>query len=367
MEDAATQTMPRSVTALLLGGLLAEGLAEAATPPLAPLYGLIRVHQMPSLPALVAVDPGTGKLTLVDQSSAGEAGLPTTAGTGDLVAIDRGVGRYYYLGDTNRSRLVAVSLTTGKQICAVDVPQLQEVQCVGCGQTLSLDSRNGSLLLSGIGANASAGNAYHRLLRASLPQASSLCPMPFINSGQFGDADFMPIAHAAAYNGADQQLFVTVSTGSHSYGIAVVDASSGSLKKVLPEGTGTQLVGLSWVPAARKLVGVAQDSQKVSFRTLDPSSGQWTNVPLRVPPGVNFTAVSLYGNQGAVRAFDATTGILYVLIAGHSPDSAASTDAADGGLHLVHVDVATGTVVAAVALHGDKGISSEVLLQLAIP
>ena len=87
MEDAATQTMPRSVTALLLGGLLAGGLAEAATPPLAPLYGLIRVHQMPSLPALVAVDPGTGELTLVDQSSSGKAGLATTAGTGDLVRV----------------------------------------------------------------------------------------------------------------------------------------------------------------------------------------------------------------------------------------------------------------------------------------
>lgn len=362
--------MPTSATtALLLGPLLAARVAEAVPPPppLAALYGLIRVHQMPSLPALVAVDPGTGELTLVDQSSRGKAGLATTAGTGDLVAIDRAAGRYYYLGDTNRSRLVGVSLFTGKEVCAVDVPQLQEVQCVGCGQTLSLDRRNGSLLLSGIGANASADNAYHRLLRAPLPEASSLCPMPFINTGQFGDADFMPIAHAATYDDADQELFVTLSTGSHSYGIAVVDTASGSLKKVLPEGTGAQLVGLSWVAHARKLVGVAQDSRQVSFRTLDPSSGQWTNAPLRVPPGVNFTAVSLFGNQGAVRAFDATIGILYVLIAGHSPDSAGHAEAADGGVHLVHVDVATGTVVAAVALHGDKGVSSEILLQLAIP
>ena len=365
--------------AAMLSGLLP--LLALSSGPLAPLYGLIRVHQMPSLPALVSVDPGTGKLTLVDRSG---AGLPTTAGTGDLVAIDRSAGRYYYLGDTNMSRLVALSLADGKEVCATAVPQLDELQCVGCGQSLSLDPRgNGSLLMSGIGANASAGNSYHQLLRAPLPSprttSSSLCPSALSVGGRFGDADYMPVAHASEYDATSQRLFVTLSTGARSYGIGVVDTSVGQLTKVLPEATGSQLVGLTWVAVARRLVGVAQDSEAISFRTLDPETGQWTNAPLTIMEGLNFTLATLYGNQGAVRAFDPSTGILFCLIAGHPPDGADGSGggaygsggterrraAETGGLHLAHVDVATGMVVGVAPLHGDKGISSEVLLQLA--
>jgi len=128
------------------------------------------------------------------------------------------------------------------------------------------------------------------------------------------------------------------------------------------------LVGMTWVKQIQKLVGVAQDSEAISFRTLDPDSEVWTNKPLSVIPGLNFTLASLYGNQGAVRAFDASVGILYVLIAGHPPDADFESRRAlaeTGGLHLAHVDVVTGTVVAVAPLHGDKGVSSEVLLQLA--
>ena len=351
----------------MLAPLLALALGRAGA---AELYGLVRVHNMPSLPALVTVNASTGRIAFVDPSGAGQ---PTTAGTGDLVAIDRSAGRYYYLGDANGTRLVALSLESGKQVCAADVPALQQVQCVGCGQTLSLDAARNRLLLSGVGANASAGDAYHVLLQAALPPRSSplaLCPAPFA-MGRFGQAGFMPMAHASELDGASNRLYATLSPGAHSYGIGVIDtAESGSdnrLQKIIPESDAKDetMVGMTWIAGAKKLVGVAQDARtgRLDWRTLDPASGAWSSKPLALAPSLNVTLTSLYGNLGSVRAYDPSAEKLFVLMVGHSPDSAA--ELGDGGERLVHVDVRTGTVVAAPLLTGDKGVSGEILLQLA--
>jgi hypothetical protein len=51
-------------------GTLFVKLPAAPAPP--SLYGLVRVHNMPSLPGLVTLDPGTGKLTFVNPSGAGQ-------------------------------------------------------------------------------------------------------------------------------------------------------------------------------------------------------------------------------------------------------------------------------------------------------
>ena len=63
---------------------------------------LVRVKNLPSLPALVAINPATGKLTYAAAAATGgggggggrglPAGLPTIAGSGDLVAVDAATG-----------------------------------------------------------------------------------------------------------------------------------------------------------------------------------------------------------------------------------------------------------------------------------
>jgi hypothetical protein len=70
---------------------------DTAPPP--ELYGLVRVHDLPSLPALVKVNVSSGQLKFVG----GGGGLNTTAGTGDLVAIHQRSRRYYYLGGGGRA------------------------------------------------------------------------------------------------------------------------------------------------------------------------------------------------------------------------------------------------------------------------
>ena len=347
--------------------------ARAATP-VPHLYGLVRVHEMPSLPALVTVNVSSGKLSFVGAPGR----LNTTAGTGDLAVIDPASRRYYYLGDAPGPRLVAVSLDTGAELCGVDLPALTEVDCVGCGQTLSLE--RGALLISGIGRNASAADPYHTLLRLPLPSAaSSACPGPATTVGHFGMAVFMPMAHASELNPVTQQLYLTLSTGAHSYGIGVVDTSSAALSVIVEDGArGQSLVGMNWQRSSGKLIGIAQDETRpeLSFRTLEPvGKGTWTAQPLGMALTLNLTQGPLYGNLGSVRAFGNNDGgLLYVLtmMQRGGPDSSGIKLAAEaeegsaGGLFIVGVDPFAGQVVSAAPLHGDKGISGEVLLQMAI-
>ena len=61
---------------------------------------------------------------------------------------------------------------------------------------------------------------------------------------------------------------------------------------------------------------------------------------------------------GSVRAFDEARGVLYFLAGRGNPRNPT--------VEVVQVDVATGTVVAhSGRLTGDKGVSGEVLLQIA--
>ena len=124
--------------------------AEVADATSSKLYGLVRVSNLPVYPALVSIDPDSGTLSFVGDGNG--AALPTIAGDGDLAAVDQNAGLYYYLGDAGNgtTRLAAVSLADGSEACSVPVPQIAQLDCVGCGQTLSLDRVNGSLLLTGI-------------------------------------------------------------------------------------------------------------------------------------------------------------------------------------------------------------------------
>jgi hypothetical protein len=357
---------------------------DTAPPP--ELYGLVRVHDLPSLPALVKVNVSSGQLKFVG----GGGGLNTTAGTGDLVAIHQRSRRYYYLGGGAGPRLVAVSLDTGRELCGVSLPSLQEIDCVGCGQTLSLveGEAHGALLISGIGRNASAADPYHTLLRLPLPAPDdhgsaapfSACPGPIELVGHFGMASFTPMAHASEIDPVSQQLFLTLSTSAHSYGIGVVNTSDAHLDVIDEDSARSRsMVGMSWQRQSGKLVGVAQDATKpaLSFRTLQPvgsgsgSGGTWTAQPLGLDPSLNLTQGPLYGNLGSVRAFDDRDGgLLWVLTmmrrGGGGPDAGRGSDGGGGGLYVVGVDPYLGSVVSAAPLHGDKGISGEVLLQMAI-
>jgi hypothetical protein len=79
-------------------------------------------------------------------------------------------------------------------------------------------------------------------------------------------------------------------------------------------------------------------------------------------PKLKITQGPLYGNLGSVRAFDdSDDGLLYILTMMQTEDPEGGE-----GLYVAGVNPYVGTVVSAGPLHGDKGISGEVLLQMAI-
>ena len=62
------------------------------------------------------------------------APLTELAAAGDLCAVDRNNGVYYYLGDTaSGTTLVGVDTATGAKLCSQPVPALKELGFVGIG------------------------------------------------------------------------------------------------------------------------------------------------------------------------------------------------------------------------------------------
>jgi hypothetical protein len=379
--------------------LVAALLAVATARP--ELFGLTRVkcpagvpHALSGCAQLVSVDVDTGKLTNIGQ------GHNPLAAVGDLRVVANGV--YYVLADNcgqpcnaSGTVLLGISLSDGSEVCRADVPSLAEVGLVGGGQSLSHDTKNGRLVLTGPNSTDGGQSYTHRLLTAPLATQNGRggsCG-PFTRVGEFGDADFEPMAHGSELDADGQRLFVTLSTGAHSYGMGVIDVSSAKLIATFPmDSQEDTMWGPTFLPtsptsssapataaaaansrmavsakeadgrgrAAPLLVGVGSAIPSgIDWRSLDPQSGHWTSTPLKYAPGVNVTFPGLMGNLGSVRAFDRREGVLYVMAGRGDPGAPA--------VEIVKIDVASGTLVAhSGALTGDTGISGSILSQLSL-
>lgn len=167
----------------------------AAKPPR--LYGLTRVRNsalcsgaLSGCTQLVGVDADTGLLTNIGH------GHQPLAAVGDLGVIAHGV--YYYLGDGwngTGTVLLGVSLRDGTEVCRAGLPDIAEVGVVGGGQSLSVDTNNDRLVLTGLnqtGTPGQPGEYSHVLLtlRLNASHATGGCG-PFTRLGLgFGDADY---------------------------------------------------------------------------------------------------------------------------------------------------------------------------------
>lgn len=352
----------------MLAGTAAAALLVLGAP--THLYGLTRVkcpsgvpHAPSGCAQLVGVDFSSGVISNIGK------GHSQLAAVGDLRTVANGI--YYVLADNcggpcnaTGTVLLGLSLADGSVTCKADVPSLAEVGLVGGGQSLSHDAANNRLLLTGPNSTDGGASYTHFVLSAPADASSGSCG-PFTKLGEFGDANYEPMAHGSELDAAGQRLFITLSTGARTYGMGVVDVRKGhpvNLTATFPMGgrSSEYMWGPSFVRATGRLVGAASDvSGGIDWRTLDPASGAWTSAALKYAPGVKARFPGLEGNLGSVRAYDAAAGLLY-LLAGRG-DPGAPT------LEVVQIDVATGTLVGhSGPLTGDTGISGSVLSQLSL-
>ena len=340
-----------------------QALSSSPSPPPAlpsgQLYGLTRVRNSPSCSGapsgctqLVSIDSTTGALKNIG------AGHTALAAVGDLAVLDAHGEIFYYLGDGLNGTgtvLVGISIHSGEATCYAPVaPIHKQVGAVGGEQSLSIDAARHRLLVSGPVPDDASGHYHHQVFSAALNGV--LCPGPFTPLTAFGYADYEPIAHGTGFDAVGGRLFVAVSTGVQTGAIAVVPIS-GAPTELVPMHGGTYCMwGPNWQPRDRLLYGVGTraDGQGIDWRSLDPTKGAWTSRPLQFSGNASFS--TLWGNLGSVRAFDAATSALYVLMAQGRSET----------LHLARIDTASGTVTSHAALHGDLGWSSEVLLAMTL-
>ena len=353
---------PTRVLFVLLLALLTT--LSIAMPPT--MFGLTRVANSPSCSGavsgclqLVSINLATGKL-----SNIGHGHTPLAA-VGDLRVIANNV--YYVLADecgkpcnATGTVLLGISTKDGAEVCRRKVPSLAEVGLVGGGQSLSHDTKNNRLILSGLNSTDGGENFTHYLLSAPLNTCG-----PFTKLGEFeGDSSYEPMAHGSDFDVESQRLFLTLSTGARTYGMAVVDiASGGKLTKTYSMTGKISLWGPTFVKNAKnsQLVGTESNprGEGIDWVSLDLTSGNWTSTPLKYAATVNITFPGLEGNLGSVRSFDSASGILYVM--------AGRGDPSNPTLELVTIDASTGTLVAhSGTLNGDVGFSGSILSQFSL-
>jgi hypothetical protein len=249
-------------------------------------------------------------------------------------------------------RLIGLSLTTGVEVCKIAIPSLDEVAIVGGGQSITHDTKNDRLIISGLATKDNGTTYFHQVFAASLDNLTS----PMTKIGHFEYAQFLPVAHATDFDVEGQRLFITLSTAAHEFAMGVFDLAKGTLSTIPMTGT-DEMWGMIYSTADKKLYSVAEGDEKVDWRSLDPTkegAAAWTSQPLAFKEKVAPLRVVL-GNLGSVRAYDPSTKSMYVLLS-PTPDAEK--------IHLARIDLATGTVSTHPILNGDVGWSGSILLQL---
>ena len=309
--------------------------------PAQPLRGLALVHNSPSEVALLTMNATTGKAHVVGPAHAELFGM------GDLVTVAN--DRFYYLGDSHgNATLVVLNLTTGVEICTQHV-DVATINFVGIGQSLDHDPVTGSLVLSGIASNLSAGT--HSVYRA--PDVG--CG-PVEHIGHFGLAAYSPMVHSSTLDAKGQRLFVTLATGKSASAIGIIDLAGGTMS-VVAEGITPDLhdtiTGLHWDMLGKgRLLGVMPGAKAgtLQLHSLDPS-GQGVWAPAKSLSGVPPKWDALGGNRGTASAFNPRNGHLYF--------TAGATDQKTGNIawELATVNVDTGAVTTHPPLTFDGPIS----------
>jgi len=368
------------IVAVLL--LASTCIATAASP----LVGLAMVENGPAKYKLVSVNATSGVLEFGDDQEAHEE----LAGTGDLCAIDKATGVFYYLGDTSAgTTLVGLSTEDGSELCSSTVTSLMEIGIVGAGQSLDFDSSGGgSLVLSGVSTNETTKHAVLRLFLGDGAKRALEAKKPrnkgggvesstgfglgggadFETVGTFGDDAYLPFVHSSAIDSAGQRFFVTLQpgddeVGTNSLAIGVVDISgTGMPYYTIPMDFSSKsseiLYGIDWDSAQSRLVGAIINEQNtgLSLRAViigsDASTDPvWSEQAIEGTPS---TWKYLGGNSATVSTLDETGRLLYFQAGNNA------------GMNLVAVDVDTAQLVAHPALSGDMPIGSSGLTMMDI-
>eukprot|EP00757_Euglenozoa_sp_SAG-D1_P018094 gene18094-5724_t len=302
------------------------------------IYGLALTQNGPGRMSLSRIDTTTGNVTIFPTKFSQEDGM------GDLNAADESAGIYYYLGDTPAgTTLVGIDMKTGTQACSGTIP-LIEHGFVGLAQSLDYDSKNKNLVLTGLAGN----GELHGVLRTKGCENGKVAPT--VHVGTFGDAQFLPMLHAATLDSEGQRLYVEVATSKTSVAIGVVNLNAQAGSKdfftiVANEDTSHSLTGMQWDSKKNNLVGVVGvQPAGLSVRTLtvDYSTGNATWTTKTLPPQ---DYERLYGNEGDVSALDTEGRYLYVL-AGKNENGRLSP------MHLVQIDLKTDAVTSAPLVTG---------------
>ena len=104
------------------------------------------------------------------------------------------------------------------------------------------------------------------------------------------------------------------------------------------------------------LFGPTEDGfGNLDWRTLNSDTEDWQSAPLDYEGNVKWN--TLWGNLGSMRAYDATSDLLYVLVSSGRSEK----------LHFAAIDVKKGMMRKhPVMLNGDVGFSSDILLQMVL-
>jgi hypothetical protein len=115
--------------------------------------------------------------------------------------------------------LIGLSLTTGSLVCKQAIPSLGEIAIVGGGQSLSHDSENDRLIISGLASKDNGTTFYHSILTGPLSNpnfsvsGSAVSPcMPLTSIGSFGYGANLPVAHSTEIDVKGQVEICTLST-----------------------------------------------------------------------------------------------------------------------------------------------------------
>ena len=300
------------------------------------LYGLELVHNSPARPGVISINETSGKVSIIGNAD----GIPILPACGDLIALDSKRDLLYYLGDTAEgTTLAGVHLSNGTLSCTTILP-IKEIGFVGFGQSVNFDVAADELIISGVIVNATTNATAHLVLKGPAENCG-----PFSILGKFGDADFVPMEHASAYDPVTRRLFVGLATSSTSFAVGVIDVVTGKLEKVDVENSasGKFLVGMKWHAKSNTLIGLENypDYNTLNLVQLSPITGKWTVTETSTDFPV------LMGNSGSVSALDSLSDNLFILLA----ENTTSQD-----IRLGRLSISTAKITQTPSINGELGL-----------